>query len=134
MTNEELVRIYVEGMGARDLDAVAGTLAEDFVYEHALIADGVASRIDGAMAFCEYLAGFITPGSGFFSEWEFYDVVVYPGHDGHAFAEWRSRATVAATGRPYANRYLGVFEVRDGRIALVREYRDPSRVEEAMAS
>ena len=37
--------------------------------------------------------------------------------------EWTSRARTAA-GEPYENFCIGVFTVRDGRIAAVREYMD----------
>ena len=37
--------------------------------------------------------------------------------------EWTSRARTA-TGEPYENFCIGVFTVRDGRIAAVREYMD----------
>ena len=41
--------------------------------------------------------------------------------------EWTSRARTA-TGVPYENFCIGVFTVRDGRIAAVREYMDtPTR-------
>jgi uncharacterized protein len=38
-------------------------------------------------------------------------------------AEWTSRARTAG-GDPYENHCIGVFRVRDGRIASVREYMD----------
>jgi len=37
--------------------------------------------------------------------------------------EWTSRARSRA-GRPYENRCIGIFTVRDGRIHAVREYMD----------
>jgi ketosteroid isomerase-like protein len=41
-----------------------------------------------------------------------------------AVIEWSVRGVGAATGEPYKNDYLAIFEVRDGRIAAVREYMD----------
>jgi uncharacterized protein len=41
----------------------------------------------------------------------------------HVVVEWTSRARSRA-GRPYENRCIGVFTVRDGRIHAVREYMD----------
>jgi ketosteroid isomerase-like protein len=38
-------------------------------------------------------------------------------------AEWTARAT-ARGGAPYHNRNVGIFTVRDGKIAAVREYTD----------
>ncbi|KQC37225.1 ketosteroid isomerase-like protein [Frankia sp. CpI1-P] len=42
-------------------------------------------------------------------------------------ATWTSRGT-AASGAPYDNQCLGIFEVRDGRIVSVREYTDTDHV------
>jgi uncharacterized protein len=41
-----------------------------------------------------------------------------------AVLEWKVRGTAAATGKPYDNDYCGIFIVRAGRIAEVREYLD----------
>ena len=42
-------------------------------------------------------------------------------------AEWTSRAT-SRTGAAYHNRNVGIFTVRDGKIASVREYTDTLHV------
>lgn len=127
-----MVWTYLRGEDERDLAAVAGVLADDFVFEQALTTDGLVARVEGREMFCAHLGRFIDAADGWYVAWGFHDMVVYPGHDGHVFAEWRSRA-VARSGAPYANRYAGVFRVRAGRIALLREYRDPRRVKEALA-
>jgi ketosteroid isomerase-like protein len=38
----------------------------------------------------------------------------------------------SATGKQYANEYCGVFVIRDGRIAEVREYLDSRHVAETL--
>ena len=43
---------------------------------------------------------------------------------GNAVLEWRVQGVAAATGLRYDNRYCGVFVVRGGEIAEVREYLD----------
>jgi ketosteroid isomerase-like protein len=45
-----------------------------------------------------------------------------------AIAEWTASAS-ARDGRPYENRYCGVFETAGGRITAVREYTDTQRIE-----
>ena len=40
-------------------------------------------------------------------------------------AEYRSDAVVARNGNSYANRYIGVFRFRDGKISHWREYHNP---------
>jgi uncharacterized protein len=46
-------------------------------------------------------------------------------------AEWTSQAT-SRTGRPYRNRNVGLFTVRDGKIVSVREYTDTLHVARAL--
>ena len=43
--------------------------------------------------------------------------------DDRVVLQWTSRARTAS-GRPYENGCIGVFQIRDGRIAAVREYMD----------
>ena len=57
------------------------------------------------------------------------DTIAFETHtilaDGdRAVVEWSVRGTGAATGNPYKNDYLAIFELRDGAIAAVREYMD----------
>jgi ketosteroid isomerase-like protein len=48
-------------------------------------------------------------------------------------AEWTARGT-AKTGSVYDNRCLGVFTVRNGKIASVREYTDTLHAQRALFS
>lgn len=45
--------------------------------------------------------------------------------------EYRSDAEVKPTGKPYLNRYIGVFRFRDGKVVAWREFHNPSIVTEA---
>jgi len=47
-------------------------------------------------------------------------------------AEYRSNSRVLETGRPYANRYLGVFRFQDGKIVYWREFLNPQWIAEAL--
>ncbi|MBO2454238.1 nuclear transport factor 2 family protein [Actinomadura barringtoniae] len=49
----------------------------------------------------------------------------------HVIVEWTSSATVK-NGNPYLNHNIGVFVVRDGRIAVAREYADTQHWEHAL--
>jgi ketosteroid isomerase-like protein len=131
---EEVVREFLEREGRGDVAGVVALLTDDFVFEQPFAANGVASRVEGRDIFGGHLARYIGPGAGWYSEWAFHDIVTYPGDGADiVFAEWRSEAVVAKNGRPYANVYIGLFRVRDGHIALLREYRDPQRVQAALA-
>ena len=47
--------------------------------------------------------------------------------------EFRSNGHMATTGKPYANRYIGVFRFRDGKICAQREFFNPKISDEALA-
>jgi ketosteroid isomerase-like protein len=130
---QAVVRQFLEREGCGDVDGAAALLADDFVFEQPFAAQGVASRVEGRDVFASHLARYIAPGAGWYSEWAFHDIVTYPGDGTTVFAEWRSEAVVAKNGRPYANVYIARFRVEDGRIKLMREYRDPQRVQAALA-
>lgn len=67
-----------------------------------------------------------------FSAWETREVDVHPTTDPDIFfAEYASRATVAATGREYANHYVGYFRFHDGRLVHWKEYFDPGAIRAA---
>jgi ketosteroid isomerase-like protein len=53
-------------------------------------------------------------------------------HD-HVVVQWTSRASTR-DGRPYENGCIGVFTIRDGRIAAVREYMDTLRLGDVFAT
>lgn len=77
---------------------------------------------------------------GHFIDWFFESVpdlvidslVVHDTTDPELFIlELHGRATVAQNGKIYANTYCTHMRIRDGKVALIREYFDPSVVEEA---
>jgi len=45
--------------------------------------------------------------------------------------EYVSNGEVLTTGRPYANKYIGVYRFRDGRIWQVKEFHNPLITERA---
>ena len=56
-------------------------------------------------------------------------------HDGanpeHFFVEYRGEIVVKATGKPYNNTYIGVFQVQNGQIVQFTEYFNPIVLNEA---
>jgi ketosteroid isomerase-like protein len=46
--------------------------------------------------------------------------------------EFTSEGHMATTGKPYANRYIGVFRFRDGKICAQREFFNPKISDEAL--
>ena len=51
-----------------------------------------------------------------------------------AEGEYRSDCTMLPTGAPYRNRYVGLFTVRDGKLAEFAEYFDPVVFLEALGT
>jgi len=47
--------------------------------------------------------------------------------------EYTSKGTVTTTGKVYANRYVGVYWFRDGKICRVREYFNPALTAASLA-
>lgn len=46
--------------------------------------------------------------------------------------EYVSEGQIASSGKPYANRYIGVYWFRDGEISRVREFFNPAIIAKAM--
>ena len=56
----------------------------------------------------------------------------YPMRDGHTTVlEYESRGHDQASGRPYRQHYLGIYQVTDGRLTLIRGYFNPLAALEA---
>ncbi|EKO38299.1 MAG: ketosteroid isomerase-like protein [Solidesulfovibrio magneticus str. Maddingley MBC34] len=64
---------------------------------------------------------------------EMFDVEALVSQEGTmAMLEFRGEGMVRATGKPYLQRYVSVITLRDGRIALYRDYWNPLVVMAAM--
>ena len=118
--SKQVVERYVAAVAAGDEQAISDSFTEDATWwlggelpisgtwngRDAILGDFLAT----AMAFYE-------PGSVSL------DVTELLAEGDRVTLEWTSRARTAA-GEPYENFCIGVFTVRDGRIAAVREYMD----------
>jgi hypothetical protein len=118
---KQVVRRYLDALVAGDLDTVRDSFAEDAVWTihgDLPVAGPWRGRDHIVDDFLTAVAGALyEPGSVAF---EFPTLLA----DGDTVAvEWRVRARTARGG-DYANAYCGLFVVRDGRIAEVREYLD----------
>lgn len=117
------VRCAIDAMGELDIAKVFELLADDFVLELPFRADGGKRLLeaDDARAFMRAMPEL-------FVEMPFHDVVVHGQiPSGEVVAEYRSEGVTKA-GRPYSNRYVAFFTVRDGRITRWREFFDPNVV------
>ncbi len=116
---------YVNAVARGDLDAVTAAFTEDvtWTYPGDLPLSGVWHGRDAVVG--DFLGGagrLFAPGSAV--EVTLTSVLA----DGErVLAEWTSRGTTVH-GLRYDNRCAGVFTVREGRIAAVREYTDTDHV------
>jgi len=122
MTNpKQVVRRYLDALVAGDMETIRDSFAEDAVwtiYGDLPIAGPWHGREAIVDEFLVAAAGALyEPGS---IEFEFPTLI---GEADTVVLEWRVRARTAG-GAEYANAYCGLFTVRDGRIAEVREYLD----------
>ena len=122
MTNpKHVVQRYLDALVAGDLETIRDSFAADAVwtmYGELPIAGPWRGREAIVDDFLVAAGGTLyEPGS---VEFEFPTLI---GEGDTVVLEWRVRARTAAGG-DYANAYCGLFRVRDGRIAEVREYLD----------
>ena len=107
---------YVETVQAGDPAAIRDCFAEDAVWQ----LDGelpISGTWRGRDAILATAMRYYQPGS---VDLEVTRVVA---EGEHAVMKWTSRAR-STRGEPYENRCIGVFTVRDGKIARVHEYMD----------
>jgi uncharacterized protein len=130
MTDPKSVVIrYIEAVRDGLSAVIRDSFAEDATWEYPgdLPLSGTHRGIDAIVD--TFLAGagdLMAPGAGVTLE------LVSVIADGDTVAaEWTSRAT-SRTGAAYHNRNAGIFTVRDGKIAAVREYTDTLHVAQAL--
>jgi ketosteroid isomerase-like protein len=120
---KQVVQRYLDALLAGDIDAIRDSFATDATWTifgdlpiagpwrgRDVIVDDFLTKVGGEL---------FEPGSQSF---EFPTLI---GEGDTVALEWRVRARTAA-GDDYDNVYCGIFTVRDGRIAEVREYLDSS--------
>ena len=117
------------------------TLVADNTRWQTLLADNVAwelpfapvlghpARVAGRAAVVQFAAWFV----GAVENFRFFDVRVQAFADAEAaVAEVRGEGQIKATGRAYRQEYVVFLRASAGKIALLREYFDPTRAARAM--
>jgi uncharacterized protein len=118
--NKQVMTEYVAALAAGDAEAVRGFFAEDATWW--LVGDlPISGTWHGRDAIMEDFFGMAMaryePSSIDL------EVTAMVAEGDRVTLEWTSRARTVA-GEPYENFCIGVFTLRDGRIAAVREYMD----------
>lgn len=124
-----LVRRLFAAISARDVERVGALLDDDvemrMPFQPRGWPDGARGRA-GVLAFWRLAEQNFAPFVLTVDEW-------WPFEDTPGLAvRYSSRATVIGTGRPYHNRYVGIFQLADGRLARWTEFHDPVVLAEAL--
>ena len=133
-TRKKTVEDLFALLSAQQFAALEELLDEDAVFDVAYMPDDASfpKPVRGAKA---VQAVFETGVASMFSRLDFQILGTYLGEDpGVIVVEYASSGVAAPTGKRYSNRYVGIFQVRDGRIAQWREYHNPERMVEAFGS
>ena len=124
---KDAIRRYFRAVAEQDMDALAAGMTDDVVYELPFsetgsVEPGGYRRYEGA---AEVVAFWRSVASSGLKSAPPEDVELSITADGaRVFIEQRGNMTTA-DGRPYRNRYVFRFDIRDGRVAQVREYVNP---------
>ncbi|GAA4906040.1 ketosteroid isomerase-like protein [Actinomycetospora succinea] len=127
---DEVVRAYLDAVGALDLEALADTLADDVVMDLPYAPPGFPRRVEGKADVTAFFAGMpamITP-----LRFHDYRLDALADDPGSIVAQYASDARILATDRPYRNSYIARFRVRGGAITWFAEYFDPVTLVEAL--
>jgi ketosteroid isomerase-like protein len=126
-TNEQTVRDFLSLLSQKDLDTWLKLWTEDAVQDMPFSPPEFPSRLEGRKAIAKHYSS-LPQAVG---KMDFLDLKLYPLQDPDwILAEYRGEIEVLSTGRPYNNHYCGLFQLRNGKIALFREYYNPLTLRE----
>jgi ketosteroid isomerase-like protein len=117
-----LVQDYYAALGKGDRSRLREILAPDAVFIPP--PSSTAPRREGAEAIIDTLCGGSLKETFDFSKPFALEVRRVMADGDMAVVQQRLTATAKATGNAYDNQYCWVYEVRDGRIAVLEEYAD----------
>lgn len=80
----------------------------------------------------EVLYGFFQNLPKTFPGFQFQNIQIHVDTPEQAFGEYEVKCTVAATGRPYHQHYMGRLVAKEGKIVLIREALDMAQVAKSL--
>lgn len=125
---EKIVRDLLGRLTARRFESIGELITDDAVFDvpYAASGEGVTLPAVGRAAF---LHMFCDVTKNMFDPFELSPVEFYHAQNPEiTVVEYVSKGVFTPTGRPYANRYAGIFRFRGGKIALWREYFNPEEL------
>ncbi|WP_420638783.1 nuclear transport factor 2 family protein [Candidatus Poriferisocius sp.] len=125
--NQAILRSVFDAMG--DADAVVAHYTDDYVMELPYAHPDGPDRTEGKEAVRERLVGAFKV-----LRFTLHLTDVHPCVDPDLLiAEYTSEGEVIPTGRRYANRYIGLWRFRDGKVCFTREYFNPDLARAALS-
>lgn len=121
MTAEAVVRHFFDRLNAEDLEAVRGLLTEDAAWLPQARDMPGAGEYRGRNVVVD---DFLRPIRGLFRPGSPSNRILSLAANGELVLVETHGTGFLADGRPYDNRYAWAFEIRDGKIAEIREYLD----------
>jgi limonene-1,2-epoxide hydrolase len=112
-TPGEIVTALIKANEARDVDALLAVLTDDALYENVPM-----SALTGHDEIRGMLEGFLASAAKV--EWE----VLHQVEQGNMVMNERVDRFVMADGKSLSLRVAGLFEIRDGKVAVWRDYFD----------
>ncbi|MBV8691890.1 MAG: nuclear transport factor 2 family protein [Actinobacteria bacterium] len=127
--NEALVRRIMGHISAGELQEMIDLTHEDLVFELPYGGDLMPAPVNK-----QFFAAIQEPTFSQFSRFSIAPTEVHAMLDpDQLVVEYRSEGEVAATGKAYLNRYIGVFRFKDGKVVEWKEFHNPEVVSEAFA-
>jgi ketosteroid isomerase-like protein len=129
--NIAIVRDLLDKLGTRRFEDACALLSDDVRCEWPYPpARGLKQLIIGR----EPVLQFFRQGMSAFDPYAYQITEIHELVDpARLIAEYNSNTRLLATGQPYRNQYLGIFQFRGDQICLWREYINPMLVEEVLA-
>jgi hypothetical protein len=120
--NEATVRAVLAHITAAEYDKLAAYVTDDLHFELPYATPPIPTEFHGR----DVWDGMQRQTFALFSSFRNEPVAVHPTVDPDMLiAEYVSDAVVARNGKPYRNRYVGIFRFRDDKICAWREYHNP---------
>ncbi|WP_181035136.1 nuclear transport factor 2 family protein [Arthrobacter sp. B0490] len=132
--NERTVLGYFRHMKRKQWDEFGELWNDDAVQQAFFRPDGLDNFIPERFVGREPILAHYRKAIANRREHEFWIDVLHRTEDPDIFVvECRGRSVVGENDRVYENRYVFIFELRDGRIAYLKEYADPLPVMRAFS-
>ena len=128
---EATIRELFARLSAHQWESAGLLTADDVEFELAYVPEFMEMPVRGRAALVDLYATILGPMFDTFTIMP--DEVILGADPDVAVVTYASDATVKHNGKPYRNRYVGIFRFRDGEIVAWREYHNPEETTRAMS-